>query len=66
MGTVFAPTCANLSIGYHEIKLCDLIELNYNLPIRQYFVENWKRFLDDREILLNTDLIKPDDLLTIL
>ena len=66
MGTVFAPTYANLSMGYHEIKLYDLIELNYNLDIRQYFVENWKRFLDDCEILLKTDLIKPDDLLTIL
>ena len=29
-------------------------------------MENWKRFLDDCEILLKTDLIKPDDLLTIL
>ena len=66
MGTVFAPTYVNLSMGYHEIKLYDLIELNSNLDIRQYFVENWKRFLDDCEIVLNTDLIKPDDLLTIL
>ena len=66
MDTVFVPTYANLCIGYHEIKLCDLIESNYNLDIRQYFVENWKRFLDDCEILLNTDLIKPGDLLTIL
>ena len=66
MGTMFALIYANLSIGYHEIKLYDLIELNYNLDIRQYFVENWKRFLDDCEILSNTDLIKPDDLLTIL
>ena len=47
MGTVFAPTYGNLSMEYHEIKLYDLIELNYNLDIRQYFVENWKRFLDD-------------------
>ena len=66
MGTVFAPTYANLSMGYHEIRLYDLIELNYNLDIRQYSMENWKRFLDDCEILLKTDLIKPDDLLTIL
>ena len=66
MGTAFAPTYTNLSMGYHKIKLYDLIELNYNLDIRQYFVENWKRFLDYCEILLRTDLIKPDDLLTIL
>ena len=31
MSTVFAPTYANLSMGYHEIKLYDLIESNYNL-----------------------------------
>ena len=66
MGTVFAPTYANLSMGYHEIKLYYLIELNYSVDIRQYFVENLKRFLDDCQILLKTDLIKPDDLLTIL
>ena len=29
-------------------------------------MENWKRFLDDCQILLKTDLTKPDDLLTIL
>ena len=66
MGTVCAPTYANLSMGYHEIKLYDLIKFNYNLDIGQYFVENWKRLQDDCEILLNTDLIKPDDLLTII
>ena len=65
MCTVFAPTYAKLSKVYHEIKLYDLIELNYNLKIRQYFVENWKSFLDDCETL-NTDLIKRNDLLTIL
>ena len=47
MDTVFAPTYVNLSMGYREIKLYDLIEFNYNLDIRKYFVENWKRFLDD-------------------
>ena len=33
--TVFAPTYANLSMGYHEIKLYDLTESNYNLDIRR-------------------------------
>ena len=37
MGTVFALTYANLSMAYHEIKLYDLTELNYDLGIRQYF-----------------------------
>ena len=66
MGTVFAPTYANLSMGYHEIKVYDLTVLNYNLDIGQYFVENWERFLDGCEIYLKTDLIKPNDLLKIL
>ena len=34
--------------------------------IRQHFVKNWKRLPDDCEILLNTCLTKPDDLLIIL
>ena len=29
-------------------------------------MKNWKRFLDDCEMFLKTDLIKPDDLLAIL
>ena len=66
MGIAFAPTYANLSMGYHETKLYDLIELNCNLDIRQYFVENRRRFPDDCEILLKTDVIKPDGLLTVL
>ena len=66
VGTVFTPTYANVSMGYHEIKLYHLIELNYNLDIRQYFMENWKRFLDDCQILLKTNLVKLDDLSTIL
>ena len=64
--TTFAPTYANLSTGYHEIKLNDLIEWNNSLDIRQYFAENWEKILDDCEILLIRDFIKPDDLLTVL
>ena len=66
MGTVFTPIDTNLILTYHGIKTYDLIELNYRLYMRQYFVENWKRFLDDCEKLLITDLIKPDNLFTIL
>ena len=58
MCSVFATAQANLSMGFREIKLPDLIELNYNLDIRQ--------FLDDWKILLNINLINPDDLLTII
>ena len=37
----------------------------YNLVVNKFFEENWFRFLDDCKILLNTELIKPIDLLTI-
>ena len=66
ISTGFAPTYANLSMGYHEIKLYDFNESNYNFQIRQYFVENWRRFLDDCGIILNIDVINPDGLLTII
>ena len=67
MGTVFAPTCPNITVGYHEIKLTDLnwIELQ---PRPQAILRGklekiprwlWNTF-KDREI------IKWDDLLTIL
>ena len=49
----FAPTYSNLTMGYHEIKFYDITESTSNLDIRQYFVKNWKRFIDDCEILLN-------------
>ena len=48
------------------LQLQDTAMCNYNLDIRQYFVESWKRCLDDCEIFLNIDLIKSDDLLIIL
>ena len=67
MGTIFAPTCANLTIEYHEFKVY------YHAVIRQSYVlaskcsENCRfRFLDDCQILLNVNLVKPDVLLDLL
>ena len=62
MGIMFTPTFASLSMVYYEIKLYNLIEPNYHLNIRQYFLENWKVFLDNCEIRLKADLMKLDDL----
>ena len=42
MVTVFAPTYANLTIGYHEIKLYDIIELNYNLYFGLLGYTSWQ------------------------
>ena len=66
MVTIFAPTYANIRIAYHEIQVYFAIENTYTLVASKYFKDNWFRFLDDCEILLNTNLIKPHDLLTIL
>ena len=66
MGTVFAPTYANLTMAYHEIQVYSIIKNPYNLVVSKFFEENWFRFLDDCEILLNTKLIKPNDLMPIL
>ena len=54
LGTVFAPTYANLAMAYHEIKVCFIIKNTYNLVASKFFEENWFRFVDDCKILLNT------------
>ena len=66
MSIVFAPTDADLRMAYQEIQVCFIIKNTYNLVISKLLGENWFQFLDDCEILLNTKLIKPNDLLTIL
>ena len=66
MGTVFAPTYANLTMAYHEIQVYFVIKNTCSLVVSKFFEENWFRFLDNCQILLNTKLIKPNDLLTIL
>ena len=59
MSAVLQPNYAKLSFEYHKIKV-------YYLDIRQYFMKNFQRLLDDCEILSKTYLRQQDDLLTIL
>ena len=66
MGTIFAPTYATLSMGFHEIELYAIIRNKFTLPISNYFEQNWKRFLDDCFIFLRLSLIKPNELLNVL
>ena len=66
MGTVFAPTYATLVMGYIEQQLYEKLEQRFDKKTRQYFEENWLRFLDDCFIIHETDLITPTELLTIL
>ena len=53
-------------MAYHEIQVYFVIKNTYSLVVSKFFEENWFRFLDDSEIVLNTNLINPNDLLTIL
>ena len=65
MGTIFAPTYANLTMGYHEIKVYSIISQSYALASK-HLQNSWFRHLDDCQILLKVDLIKPEHLLSIL
>ena len=67
MGTVSETPYANLTIAHHEIQGCFIIKNTYNLvAASKFFEEYWFHFLNDCGILLNTKLIQPNDLLTIL
>ena len=66
MGTIFAPTYATLSMGFHEIELHAIMRNKFTLPVSNYFEQNWKRFLDDCFIFLRLSLIKPNELLDVL
>ena len=66
MGTIFAPTYATLSMGFHEIELYAIIRNKITLSVSNYFEQNWKRFLDDCFIFLRLSLIKPYELLDVL
>ena len=46
-GTVAAPAYAILTMGYLEIKLYEQIKHKFGDIIHNYFVLNWKRFIDD-------------------
>lgn len=65
-GFNLAPTPLNISIGYLQIEHYNIIDVNNNRDVKQYFMENWKKFLEDCIIFLISKLIKPNDLLIIL
>ena len=47
MGTKFLPIYATLTIGYLEVKLYEKVTEVFGDEFENYFVTNWKRFLDD-------------------
>ena len=66
MGSVFAPTYANLTRPTTKFKFVSSLKTFVVSLVSKYDEEHWFRFLDDHEILLNTRLIRPNGLLTIL
>lgn len=66
MSTIFAPVYSNLTMAYHEVKVHFTIKNTQNLVASKEFEENLIQFLDSCEIILNTNLTKPNDLQTIL
>ena len=66
MGTIFAPTYANLTMGFFELKFYDLCRDKYGEDLGNFIFKNWSRFLDDCETLLEENKINPNDLLGIL
>ena len=65
MGTISVPTYANVIMGYHETKVYSIILQSYDLASKHF--ENIRfRFLDNCQLLLKVNLIKPDHLISIL
>ena len=52
-------------MGYLEIKVYSIISHSYALASK-YFQNSWFKYLDDCQILLKVNLIKPEPLLSIL
>ena len=66
MGTIFAPTDANLTMRFFELAFYDLCRYKLCEDLGNFIFENWSRFLDHCEILLEENKINPNDLLSIL
>ena len=59
MDTIFAPNYANLT---HQIKVYSIISQSYTSASKR-FQNSRLRYLDDCQILLKVDFIKPEHLL---
>ena len=66
MGTIFAPTYANLTMRFFELTFYDLWKDRFREDLGNSMFENLSRFRDDCETLLQENKINPNDLLSIL
>ena len=47
MGTIFSPTYTALTMGYSEVQLYHIQEVQWGHGFKEFLVENWNRFFDD-------------------
>ena len=66
MDTTFAPTYANLTMGFFELTFYNIWRGKFGEDLGNFIFENWNYFLDDYETLLKENQISPNDLLSIL
>ena len=63
MFTIFAPTCATLSMGYFEKKLYSICTFKYGELLPEYIKKNWNCFLDECYTDFRNSQISPEVLL---
>ena len=66
MGTIFAPTYANLTMGFFGLTFYDLCKDRFGGDLGNFIFENWSSFLHDCNTLSEENKINPNDLLSIL
>ena len=54
---------ATLTMGYFEVHFYNICELKWGKEFKEFILENWGRFLDDRQTPLDKNTIKPEQLL---
>ena len=60
----FLPqTYTTLTMGYFEVHFYDICELKWGKEFKEFILENWGRFLDERQTPLDKNTIKPEELL---
>ena len=66
VGAIFAPTYANLTLGFFEFTYFDLCRNKFGEDLRNFIFENWSGFLNNCEISIEENKINPNDLRSIL
>ena len=66
MGTKLSPIYANLTMGFLEVQLYDKVGEKYGEDVKKYVIKNWKRFLDDGQIMWKKSFGPIEDFIDIL